>query len=127
MNGSRFLILKAWISLSRPPFHFVGLLPFLLGGIIAWDKMGYLYWDIAILDTLGVFLIMLSTYFAGEYWDYLEDSYSFEQGSSRFSGGSQVIQRGLIQRRAALKGSIITLTLALSVLLILQFVLETGP
>lgn len=78
------MILKAWISLSRPPFHFVGLLPFLLGGIIAWDNMGYLYWDIAILGVLGVFLIMLSTYFAGEYGDYLEDSYAFEHGFSRF-------------------------------------------
>jgi 1,4-dihydroxy-2-naphthoate octaprenyltransferase len=76
---------------------------------------------------LGVVLIMLSTYYAGEYWDYEEDLLSGELGGSRFAGGSQVLQRGLLPRRAALRASVIAIGLALAVGMILQFGYHTGP
>jgi 1,4-dihydroxy-2-naphthoate octaprenyltransferase len=27
--------IRAWVALSRPPFHIVGVLPFILGGVLA--------------------------------------------------------------------------------------------
>jgi 1,4-dihydroxy-2-naphthoate octaprenyltransferase len=118
--------LGAWLALSRPPFHSVGVLPFILGGVLAWRE-GVFYWDVCIWGTLGVVLVMLATYYAGEHWDYLEDSLSASLGPSRFAGGSRVLQRGLLPRRAALWASLISLVLALAVALVLQLGYRTGP
>ena len=119
--------LSAWLALSRMPFHSVGVLPFILGGVLAWWLRGAFRWDICIWGTLGVVLVMLATYYAGEYWDYAEDSLSARLGPSRFAGGSRVLQRGLLPRRAPLWGSLVSLVLAIGVALILQLGYQTGP
>jgi 1,4-dihydroxy-2-naphthoate octaprenyltransferase len=119
--------LSAWLALSRPPFHSVGVLPFILGGVLAWRLSGAFRWDICAWGTLGVVLVMLATYYAGEYWDYWEDSLSARLGPSRFAGGSQVLQRGLLPRRAPLWASLVSLLLAIGVALILQLGYRTGP
>ncbi len=118
--------LRAWLALSRPPFHFVGVLPFILGGVLAWQRGGTFRWDICAWGTLGVVLVMLATYYGGEYWDYAEDSLSARLGPSRFAGGSRVLQRGLLPRRAALWASLASLLLAIGVGLVLQLCYRTG-
>ena len=119
--------LSAWLALSRPPFHSVGVLPFILGGVVAWRLGGSFHWGICAWGTLGVVLVMLATYYAGEYWDYVEDSLSAQLGPSRFAGGSQVLQRGLLPRRAPLWASLVSLLSAVGVALILQLGYRTGP
>ena len=119
--------LAAWLALSRPPFHSVGVLPFILGGVLAWRQQGVFRWDVCAWGTLGVVLIMLATYYAGEYWDYAEDTLSTRLGRSRFAGGSGVLQRGLPPRHAALWASVVSLLLAVGVGLILQLGYRTGP
>ena len=119
--------LSAWLALSRPPFHSVGVLPFILGGVLAWRLRGAFRWDICAWGTLGVVLVMLATYYAGEYWDYMEDSLSARLGPSRFAGGSRVLQRSLLPRRAPLWASLVSLLLAIGVALILQLGYGTGP
>ncbi len=116
----------AWLALSRLPFHLVGVLPFILGSLLAWQNLGVLRWDIFLLGVAGVVLIMLATYWAGEYWDYDVDSLSAQKGSSRFAGGSQVLQRGLMQRRSALYASLTAITLAATLGIVLQFIFLTG-
>jgi 1,4-dihydroxy-2-naphthoate octaprenyltransferase len=119
--------LRAWLALSRPPFHSVGVLPFVLGSVLAWRLTGAIRWDILAWGTVGVVLVMLATYYAGEYWDQREDSLSTTLGPSRFAGGSRVLQNGLLPRRAALWASVAALLLALVVALILQLGYLTGP
>jgi 1,4-dihydroxy-2-naphthoate octaprenyltransferase len=118
--------LSAWLALSRLPFHSVGVLPFVLGGVLSWRQAGVFRWDICGWGTLGVVLVMLATYYAGEYWDYKEDAISSHQ-PSRFAGGSGVIQRGLLPRRAALWASLACVILALVVASILWLGYRTGP
>jgi 1,4-dihydroxy-2-naphthoate octaprenyltransferase len=118
--------LSAWLALSRLPFHSVGVLPFVLGGVLAWQQTGAFRWDILGWGVSGVVLIMLTTYYAGEYWDYKEDAISSRQ-PSRFAGGSGVIQRSLLPRRAALWASLICVALALGVGLVLWLGYRTGP
>lgn len=117
---------RAWLALSRPPFHLVGILPFLLGTWLAWRLEQVFRWPVFVLGVLGVVAIMLATYFAGEYWDYEEDSISGSMGASRFAGGSQVTQRGLVSRSAVLRASFISLALAGAIGITLQFVFRTG-
>jgi 1,4-dihydroxy-2-naphthoate octaprenyltransferase len=118
--------LTAWLTLSRLPFHSVGVLPFVLGTVLARTEAGALRWDVAAWGALGVVLVMLATYYAGEYWDYVEDTLSGRAGGSRFAGGSQVLQKGLLPRRAALRASVVSLVLALAVGGLLQLGYHTG-
>ncbi|WAC07938.1 MAG: prenyltransferase [Thermodesulfobacteriota bacterium] len=119
--------LKAWFQLSRPPFHTVGVLPFVLGTFLAW-RLGGLFNGIAfVLGVAAVVLIMLSTYYAGEYFDYREDELSQRVFKSRFAGGSGVISAGILPRRVSLWGSIITLGIAGIIGLGLQYYFLTGP
>jgi len=75
----------------------------------------------------GVICVMLATYYAGEWWDYAEDSLSGTIHSSPFAGGAQVVQRGLLPREAALWGSFAAVLLALGGGVVLQFGYHTGP
>ncbi|MEW6456724.1 MAG: prenyltransferase [Acidobacteriota bacterium] len=116
----------AWFSLSRPPFHSVGILPFILGGLLAWYETGHLNWLILGLGTLAVVLIMLATYYSGEYFDYETDILSAKLERNQFSGGTQVLQTGIIPKKHAFFASILSLLLAAGVGLLLQFYCRTG-
>ncbi len=113
--------------MARLPFHSVGVLPFVLGGVVAWRQAGAFHWSVAAWGTAGVVLVMLATYLAGEYWDYHEDTLAAALGESRFSGGSRVVQRGLLPRRAPLWGSLASVAAALAVAVVLQLGYRTGP
>lgn len=119
--------IQAWFALSRPPFHTVGVLPFVLGTILANYQEQVLSWTILLWGVFGVILIMLATYYAGEYWDYLEDGLAARLRPSKFAGGSRVIQQGILPRRFARNASLVCLLLALGVGIILQFGYDTGP
>jgi 1,4-dihydroxy-2-naphthoate octaprenyltransferase len=120
-------VLSAWLALARLPFHSVGVLPFLLGALLACRLGTAFSWTVLGWGTLGVFLVMLATYFAGEYWDLEEDALSACLGPSRFAGGSRVVLRGLLPRHAPLRASLVSLVLALVVALLLQIGYRTGP
>jgi 1,4-dihydroxy-2-naphthoate octaprenyltransferase len=119
--------IRAWIELSRPPFHIVGVLPFALGAVMAWWLAGEFRWDIFAWGTAGAICVMLVTYYAGEWWDYAEDSLAGAVHGSPFAGGSQVVQRGLLSREAPLRASLAALLLAMVVGVVLQFGYHTGP
>jgi len=119
--------LAAWLALFRLPFHTVGVLPFVLGMVLAWRLEGAFRWDVCLWGTLGVVCVMLATYCAGEYWDTVEDTLAARLGRSRFAGGSGVIQGGLLPRSAALWASLASLVLAVGVALVLQVGYRTGP
>ena len=117
----------AWLQMSRPPFHTVGVLPFVLGTFLAWRIEHAFHPWIFALGTLAVILIMLSTYHAGEYFDYREDEISKKHFPNRFAGGSGIIPANRLPRRIALWTSIAALLLAAALGLVIQFGFETGP
>ena len=84
----------AWWKLSRVPFLSVGILPLILGFVLAW-RWGYkgplgLY----VLSTGAVILIMWMTYYMGE-WNDLEGD-RINQNFNQFSGGSRVLAKEAI-------------------------------
>ena len=119
--------IQAWLVLSRPPFHTVGVLPFILGTVLAYKTQSVFNFQVLMLGLIGVILIMLSTYYGGEYWDFVEDTLSAKNKPSRFAGGSGVLQKGILPRQVALSASIASLSLALVVGIVLQFIYKTGP
>ncbi|MHB8907566.1 MAG: prenyltransferase [Syntrophales bacterium] len=119
--------IAGWIGFSRPPFPTVGILPFLLGTVLAWRLDSIFNVSTFTLSVLGVALVMLSTYHAGEYLSDGEDERSKRLFRHRFVGGAGVIPDRMRPRPAALWTGIIGIALAVIIGLILQFGLRTGP
>lgn len=119
-------ILLGWFGLSRPPFHTVGVLPFILGTVLAYKFNSSISLTIFTLGILAVILIMLSTYHAGEYFDYREDEISQRFYKSNFAGGSGVIQSGKLPRSVPFWTSIVSFFIAGGIGLLLQFYFKTG-
>lgn len=116
----------AWLALSRPPFLLVGLLPYLLGALIAYASFGEFSPSVFAIGGADVALVMLSSYYAGEYWDVVEDTLVRKQGATRFSGGSGMIQMGRIERGSALLASCIATAIAFGLACILYALYGTG-
>jgi 1,4-dihydroxy-2-naphthoate octaprenyltransferase len=119
--------IAGWIGLSRPPFHTVGILPFLLGTVLSWRLDKIFNVSTFALGVLGVALVMLSTHHAGEYFSDGEDERSKRLFRRRFVGGAGVIPDRMLPRPLALWTGLIAITLAVIIGLILQFELQTGP
>ena len=119
--------LQGWLVLSRPPFHLVGLMPFLLGTFLAYRLTGAFNLEVFILGMTGVMLIMLSTYHAGEYFDLKEDTIANRLHQNRFAGGTRVIVEGKMPARVARWTSVLAVFIALGIGMVLQFVYRTGP
>jgi 1,4-dihydroxy-2-naphthoate octaprenyltransferase len=84
----------AWWKLSRVPFLSVGILPLILGFILAW-RWGYKGpFGLYVLSTAAVILIMWMTYYVGE-WNDLEGD-RINHDFNRFSGGSRALVRDLL-------------------------------
>lgn len=118
---------KAWVTLSRPPFHTVGVFPFFLGTLLAWRFDNVFNLPLFLLGTLAVILIMLATYYGGEYSDVMEDKLSASMDRNAFSGGTQVIIKNLLPRHHAHIASYVALGLTVITGLIIQFKYDTGP
>lgn len=112
-------------KLGRLPFHSVGVLPVVLGIVIAWSINDTVNWGVAVLSTLAVVLIMLATYLGGEYYDFETDSINAQ--FNKFSGGSRVLQTGKVARRPVLVAAIASAVLAAVMGLVIQFYYKTGP
>lgn len=123
---SRGETVKGWIQLSRPPFHLVGILPFILGTVLAWRLYGTFNVPVLLWSVLALILIMLSTYYSGEYHDLTVDTLSAGMERNAFSGGSQAIVRNLLPHRQARYAGYATLLLAGVVGILLQFCYDTG-
>jgi 1,4-dihydroxy-2-naphthoate polyprenyltransferase len=127
MRNSNIEKIKAWLILSRAPFHTVGILPFVLGTILAYKINSAFSIEIFLLGVSGVILIMLSTYHSGEYFDYPEDVISNRLHQNQFAGGTRILPNGKISPWVPFGTSIVSLIIAGAIGIILQFVFKTGP
>ena len=123
--GTKF---AGWLGLLHPPFHTIGIFPFLLGTVLAWRLDSSVNITTLILSMLGVVLVMLATYHAEAYFAYEEDERSKRLFRNRLAGGAGAILHEMHSPRSfALLISLITSSLAVILGLILQFGLHTGP
>jgi 1,4-dihydroxy-2-naphthoate octaprenyltransferase len=86
--------LSAWWGLSRVPFLSVGILPLVLGFILAW-RSGYKGpFGLYLVSSMAVILIMWMTYYLGEWNDLEGDQYN--RTFNRFSGGSRILVKEVL-------------------------------
>ena len=99
--------LKNWVMASRPPSLTASIVPVLLGTSIAWLTTGTLSWGFFLLALLAGLLIQVGTNVINDYSDHKSGNDEANQEFVRpFSGGSRVIQLGLLTPVEMLTGAL---------------------
>ncbi len=88
--------LKLWLKAIRVPFLTATIVPVVLGSIIAWYDTVNFGWMRFWLTMFGALLIHMGTNLANDYFDHLSGCDEANPTPTPFSGGSRVIQEGLI-------------------------------
>lgn len=117
--------LLSWLTLFRLGATARGVLPFLLGAVIAWSQGSPIDWLILLLSSIAVISIMLMTFLVNEYYDYEADVANLDY--HMLSGGSRILPMGLIPRRHSIIAAYIFLAVAVVIGLWLFLYLKTGP
>jgi len=116
--------LFSWLTLFRLGATARGVLPFLLGAVIAWSQGNPINLAVLVLSSLAVIFVMLMTFLINEYNDYEADRLNKE--FHRLSGGSRVLPMGLIPRHQSLIAAYVCLSVAAIIGLLLYFYYKTG-
>ncbi len=96
----------------RAPFLPASAAPVILGSVLAYSHTGDLNWPVFLLALLGVQLIHAGANVANDYFDHLSGNDAVNRTFVRpFTGGSRMIQKGLLS-----PGEVLTLSISCIVL-----------
>ncbi len=87
---------RIWIRAIRAPFFTATIIPVTLGSIIAWHDTSDFIWLRFWLTMVSILFIHAGTNLANDYFDHLSGCDEANSTPTPFSGGSRVIQEGLI-------------------------------
>lgn len=97
--------LKNWVMAVRASFLTASAVPILLGTAIAWFATGAIHWGFFLLTLLAGLLIQAGTNVINDYSDHKSGTDEVNREFVRpFSGGSRVIQAGLLSPLEVLVG-----------------------
>ncbi len=102
------MIIKIWLKAIRAPFFTATIIPVTLGSVIAWHDTNDFMWLRFWLTMFGVLFIHTGTNLANDYFDHVSGCDEANSTPTPFSGGSRVIQNGLIAPRKILYVSLIS-------------------
>jgi 1,4-dihydroxy-2-naphthoate octaprenyltransferase len=118
--------MKTWLAEVRAPFFTATIVPILLGGTIAWARTGAFHLGLFLLTMLGGLLLHAGTNVANDYFDHRSGTDDMNVEFVRpFTGGSRMIQSGLLTPREVISGALAAFALACLVGLYLAYV--RGP
>jgi len=103
--------LKKWIKAIRAPFFTASAIPVLVGSALAWNMTGKFSLSKFILVLVGVPLFNAGTNLANDYYDHKTGNDEINTRVTPFSGGSRVIQNGVIPPKHMLIGSFLFFSL----------------
>ena len=102
--------LKLWIAETRAPFFTATIVPILLGSVIAWARGEPFHWGLFFLTLLGGLLLHAGANMINDYMDHLRGTDAVNVEFVRpFTGGSRMIQEGLLTPRQILTASLLCL------------------
>lgn len=108
--------LRSWVTELRAPFLTASTLPVLVGSAVAWASSGVILWDYLLLSLAAGVSLHLAANVANDYFDHRSGNDELNVEFIRpFSGGSRVIQRGLLKPSEVLLGSLVFLGLGMSI------------
>lgn len=97
--------LGLWLRALRVKFLAASVIPVLLGTLVALNSYGSIDFIIFFATLVGVVSIHLAANLSNDYFDYKSGADDLNKSGSEFSGGSQVIQEGLISAKQILHAS----------------------
>ena len=117
---------KIWLAEIRAPFFTATVVPILLGAVIAWATTSIFHWGYFLLTMIGGLLLHTGANVANDYFDHLSGADERNVEFVRpFTGGSRMIQEGLLTPREVLGGALTAFALAGVIGLYLTYV--RGP
>lgn len=118
--------MKIWVAEVRAPFFTATVVPILLGAVIAWARTGAFHWGYFLLTMLGGLLLHTGTNVANDYFDHKSGTDDVNVEFVRpFTGGSRMIQEGLLTPKEVISGALAAYVLAAIIGLYLAYV--RGP
>jgi len=87
---------RVLIKAVRAPFFTGAVIPVVLGAVYAWYARGVFLWPRFLLTVLGAVLIHGAANLINDYFDHLSGCDELNRTPTPFSGGSRVIQEGLM-------------------------------
>jgi len=97
--------IKKWIKAIRAPFFTASAIPVLVGTALAWNLTGKFSLYKFFLVLAGVPLFNAGTNLANDYYDHKTGNDDINTTLTPFSGGSRVIQNGVVPPKHMLIGS----------------------
>lgn len=94
--------MKKWIVAIRAPFFTASIAPAIVGVAVAFYEGYTINWWYAVLTLVGLVAVHGGTNLANDYFDHVTRDDWVNVTPTPFSGGSRVIQNGLISPRAIL-------------------------
>jgi len=99
---------KIWLQEVRAPFFTASIIPVLLGTIIAFNEINRLNWFYFLLTLIGGVLLHAGANVSNDYFDHLSQDDEVNEDFVRpFTGGSRIIQNGLLTPKEVLIGALI--------------------
>jgi 1,4-dihydroxy-2-naphthoate octaprenyltransferase len=99
--------IRKWLVAIRAPFFTASAIPVLVGTALAWNMTGRFNWFKFILVLLGVPMFNAGTNMANDYYDHKTGNDEANVNLTPFSGGSRVIQKGMVPPKQMLIGSFV--------------------
>jgi len=115
------LRVKTIIRVTRAPFFTAVIVPTLLGTIIAWHDTGTFYLGYFLLALIGVICINAGLNMSNDYFDHRSGNDERNRELTPFSGGSRVIQEGVLSARQMLMWSLLCYAIGIAIGLYLTF------
>lgn len=111
-----------WIRAIRAPFLTATVIPVMLGSAAAWHDKGNFFWFKFWLTLSGALLMHIATNLTNDYFDHLSGCDAANKTPTPFSGGSRVIQDGLIGPKKILYAGLLSFVLGSIIGLYLNYV-----
>ena len=102
-----------WLKAARAPFFTGAAVPVFVGISVAWYTTHLIDWPLAGLTVVAMLLLHASANMSNDYFDHLSgDDAANTEFVSPFTGGSRVIQQGLVSPRKMLAAAALCIALA---------------
>ena len=112
-----------WLKALRYRFFTAILVPVLLGSVVAWHRFGEFNWIYFLIALLGGIFINAGLNLANDYFDHTSGVDEINSYPTPFSGGSRVIQDGLLSPSQVFWGSVVCFSAGAAIGLFLDLIL----
>ena len=114
-------ILNIWLKAVRPNFFPATFIPVALGGVLAWHQFTRFNWTSFLLTLVGALFIHAGLDLANDYFDHISGNDEINRFPTPFSGGSRVIQKGILGPGQVLGGAVVCFLIGIAVGLFLNY------